>query len=139
MSKKLMVAVLALACCFGLTACSKGPAEAAIKAADEALVGVKADASLYVPDQFQAVEASLAAAKESFQKGDYKQALAGAKDIAAQAKDLAAAAAAKKEELGKSWDEMNDGVPGMVGAIQIPRLRDQLIHWHPHPATVGPW
>ncbi len=29
-----------------------------------------------------------------------------------------AAAAAKKEELGKSWDEMNAGLPGMVGAIQ---------------------
>ncbi len=118
MSKKLMVVVLAVACCVGLTACSKGPAEAAIKAADEALAGVKADASLYVPDQFQAVEASLAAAKESFEKGDYKQALAGAKDIAAQAKDLAAAAAAKKEELGKSWEEMSGGLPNMVSAIQ---------------------
>jgi hypothetical protein len=120
MSKRLMFAVLALACCIVLISCStaKAPAEAAIKAAETALADVKADASTYVPDQFKAIDDSLAAAKESFQKGDYPQALTGAKELAVKAKDLASAVTAKKEELTKSWQEMSGGLPGMVTAIQ---------------------
>ncbi len=26
----------------------------------------------------------------------------------------------------------SDGVPGVIGAIQIPRGREDLVHWHPH-------
>ena len=120
MSKRLILAVLTIACCFALAACNtaKAPAEAAIKAADEALAGVKADASQYVPDQLKGVEDALAAAKDNFQKGEYQKALDGAKDLAAQAKDLAAAVTAKKDELGKSWQDMSGGLPGMVEAIQ---------------------
>ncbi len=120
MSKRLMLAALTIACCLALAACNtaKAPADAAIKAADEALAGVKADASQYVPDQLQSVEDALAAAKNNFQKGEYQKALDGAKDLAAQAKDLAAAVTAKKDELTKSWQDMSGGLPGMVEAIQ---------------------
>ncbi len=120
MSKRLMFATIIFACCFALIACStaKAPAEAAIKAADEALAGVRSDASMYVPDQLKGVEDSLAAAKESFQKGEYQQALTGAKDLASKAKDLASAVAAKKDELSKEWQDMSGGLPGMVNAIQ---------------------
>ncbi len=119
MSKRL-VAAIAFACCFALIACStaKAPAEAAIKAADEALAGVKADASIYIPDQLKSVEDALATAKENFQKGEYQQALAGAKDLAGKAKDLASAVTAKKDELSKEWQDLSGGLPGMVGAIQ---------------------
>lgn len=120
MSKRLIFTLIAFACCFALIACStaKAPAEAAIKAADEAIAGVKSEASIYIPDQLKAVEDSLAAAKDSFQKGEYQQALTGAKDLAVKAKDLAAAVAAKKDELMKSWQEMSGGLPGMVDAIK---------------------
>ena len=120
MSKRLILIVITIACCFALTACStaKAPAEAAIKAADEALAGVRVEASQYVPDQLKSVEDALAAAKENFQKGEYQQALTGAQDLAAKAKDLATAVAAKKDELTKSWQDMSGGLPGMVGAIQ---------------------
>ena len=120
MSKRLLFAAIAFACCFALIACStaKAPAEAAIKAADEALAGVKSDASIYIPDQLKSVEDALATAKESFQKGEYQQALTGAKDLAGKAKDLASAVAAKKDELSKEWQDMSGGLPGMVGAIQ---------------------
>jgi hypothetical protein len=120
MSKRFIFTLIALACCFALIACStsKAPAEAAIKAADEALAGVKADASVYIPDQLKVVEDSLAAAKESFQKGEYQQALTGAKDLVTKASDLTAAVAAKKDELTKSWQDMSGGLPGMVEAIQ---------------------
>ncbi len=115
-----MLTVIALACCFTIISCStaKAPADAAIKAADEAIAGVKADASVYVPDQLKAVEDTLASAKANFQKGEYQQALADAKDLAGKAKDLASAVAAKKDELTKSWQDMSAGLPGMVSAIQ---------------------
>jgi len=114
-----MLTIIAVAC-LALIACStaKAPADAAIKAADEALAGVKADASVYVPDQLKDVEDALATAKENFQKGEYQQALAGAKDLATKAKDLATAVAAKKDELTKSWQDMSGGLPGMMDAIQ---------------------
>ena len=101
-------------------ACSrdKGPAEAAIKAAEEALNASKAEAAKYIPGQIKGVEDALKAAKDSFAKGEYTAALNSAKDLAAKAKDLASAAAAKKDELTKSWEEMSGSVPKMVEAIK---------------------
>ena len=100
-------------------ACSrdKAPAEAAIKAAEDALNAAKAEASKYVPDQVKSVEDTLKAAKDSFAKGEYTAALNSAKDLPAKAKDLTAAAAAKKAELTKSWEELSGSVPKMVEAI----------------------
>jgi hypothetical protein len=44
--------------------------------------------------------------------------LAGAQDVAAKAKELGAAAATKKAELTKSWEEVSNGVPKMAEAIK---------------------
>ena len=63
-------------CCVALVACSqKGPAEAALTAAQTAVDGVKTEAAKYVPDQAKGLLASLTAAREAFDKGDYKVAL----------------------------------------------------------------
>ena len=120
MSKRAILAVMALSLCVAIVACStaKAPAEAAIKAADEALAGVKSEAAVYVPDQLQSAEDTLASARASFEKGEYQQALTSAKDLPGKAKDLAAAVSAKKDELAKSWQEMSGGLPGMLNAIQ---------------------
>jgi len=119
MSKRSLFAIMALALCIALVACSaaKAPAEAAIKAAEEALTAVRPDAAKVIPDQLKAVEDALTAAKDNFQKGEYQQALTGARDVAAKVKDLASAAAAKKDELTKSWQDLSGGLPGMVDAI----------------------
>jgi len=119
MLKRSVFVVVALVVCFALMACStaKAPAEAAIKAAEDALAAAKPEAAKFVPDQLKGVEDALAAAKDSFQRGEYEQALAGAQDLAAKVKDLAAAAGAKKDELTKSWQDMSGGLPGMVEAI----------------------
>ncbi len=118
--KKLMTLVVVLSVVLLLTACSssKGPAEQAIKAAEAAYDAVKVEALKYIPDQAQAVETGLNAAKESFAKGDYLAALNSAKDLTPQANDLVAAVAAKKEELTKNWSEMSLGLPKMVEAIK---------------------
>ena len=99
-------------------ASDKKPAEQAINLAEDALSAVKAEAMKYVPDQVKAVEGAITAAKDSFGKKDYKAALNAAKDLPAKVKELAAAAASKKEELTKAWGEMSAGLPKMLDAIK---------------------
>jgi len=104
-----------------LAACGsadKGPAEAAIKAAEEAVNAAKAEVSKYMPDEAKSLDAGLAAAREKLNKSDYKAALSEAQAVAGKAKDLVSAAAAKKTELSKAWQEMSAGMPKVVDAIK---------------------
>lgn len=110
----LIVLVLFAAAC----ASDTKPAEEAIKAAEAAINAAKGEAINYIPDQVKALEDGLKAAKDAFAKKDYKAALNAAKDLPGKAKDLAAAAATKKEELTKAWKEMSGGLPKMVEAIK---------------------
>lgn len=94
--------------------CSKGPAEAALKAADEAIAKVKPEAEKFVPEQFKALTETAAAAKANFDKGDYAAALNSAKDLPAKATEVATAAAAKKDELVAKWNEMSKNIPAAI-------------------------
>lgn len=109
-----LVALVVLSAC----ASDKAPAEQAIKAAESAVAGVKAEAAKWVPDQAQALDASLAAVKDKFAKGDYKAVLAEAPALATRASAVAAAATAKKAELANSWEAMSAGLPQMVEAVR---------------------
>jgi len=111
----LAIVVLALAAC---ESADKAPAAAALSAAQTAIDAVKTEAMKYMPSQVKSVEDALATAKANFEKQDYKAALAGAQDVAAKAKELGAAAATKKAELTKSWEEVSNGVPKMAEAIK---------------------
>ncbi len=120
-SKRYWVPILLVV--FGLFVVSCGSANkeaatAAIKAAEEAWNAAKGEVVKYVPDQAKGVEDAIKAAKGSFEKGDFDAALAGAKAIPDKVKQLAAAAAAKKAELAKSWEEMSGGLPKMLDAIK---------------------
>ena len=119
MRRKLAI-IIAVLFAFSLAACSSGkaPAEQAIKAAEEALNAAKGEAAKYVPDQVKAVEDELNAAKDSLAKKDYAAATSAATSVVAKAKDLAAAAAAKKDELTKSWEGLSAGMPQMLDAIK---------------------
>jgi hypothetical protein len=96
----------------------KGPAEAALKAAEEAVNAVKGEASQYLPDQFKSLEDSLAAIKEKFNQGDFKAVLMEAQSLSSKAKEMTEAAAAKKAELTKSWSDLSAGMPKVVAAIK---------------------
>ena len=112
--------VMVLGVALILSACSsgKGPAEEAIKAAETAVNGAKAEAMKIVPDQFKSLEAALASAKDKFTKKDYKAALADAQAIPGKVKGVLDAAKAKKEELTKVWTDLSGGLPKMVEAIK---------------------
>jgi nucleotide-binding universal stress UspA family protein len=103
-----------------LMACSggKSAAELAIKTAEQAVNATKAEAAKVVPDQVKSLEDTLASAKEKFVKGEYKVALEEATALAGKAKDVLAAAKAKKEELTQKWTELSQGVPQMIADIQ---------------------
>ncbi|MBE0602981.1 MAG: hypothetical protein IH611_05035, partial [Deltaproteobacteria bacterium] len=120
MKKILSLALVALFA-LSLGACgdkAKGPAEAALKGAEEALNAGKAEAMKYVPDQVASTEVALKAAKEMFQNGDYAGATSAAGAVSAKAKDLAASAMAKKDELTKGWEEQAKLLPNMIDAIK---------------------
>ncbi len=96
----------------------KGPAELAIKAAEGAVSDAKAEAEKIIPDQVKALETALASAKDKLTKGNYKSALTEAQALAGKAKEVIAAAKAKKDELTKKWTDLSQGLPKMVEAIQ---------------------
>jgi vacuolar-type H+-ATPase subunit H len=105
---------------FMLSACSnvKKPAEEALKAAEQAVNGAKTEAAKIIPDQVNSLEAALSAAKDKFTKGDYKAALTEAQAIPGKAKEVLEAAKAKKEEFTKTWEDLSQGLPKMIGAIK---------------------
>lgn len=96
----------------------KAPAQLAIKAAEEALNTVRAEAAQFVPEQLADLEGILAKAKQSFETGDFKTALASAKDLPLKVKDLAAAIEAKKEELPKLWAGLSDEMPKLIAGAK---------------------
>lgn len=96
---------------------NKKPADESIKSAQAAYDAVKGDALQYAPDKASAVEALLSSAKTNYEKGDYEAALNTAHNVMPAVTDLAAAAAAKKEEFALIWKELSNGVPKMVDAI----------------------
>jgi hypothetical protein len=109
-----MVSLALMAAC----ASEKAPAEQAVKAAEAAISEIRGEAAKWVPDQARALEASLASVKDKFAKGEYKAVLAEAPAITTRAKEVAAAAAAKKAELTKTWEELSVGLPKMVEAVK---------------------
>ena len=110
----MLAATLLAACGAG----DKGPAETALKAAEEAINVAKGEAGKYLPDQMSSLESALAATKEKLNKGDYKAVLTDAPALTAKAQELASAAAAKKAELAKSWDGLSSGMPRVVEVIK---------------------
>jgi soluble cytochrome b562 len=110
--------VAVLAALVGCTDPSKMPADAAIKAGEAAIEGIRAEATKYVPSEFKALSDALAKAKDQYAKGEFKAALESAKDLAQKAKDLGAAAVARKDELIKAWGEASASLPKMIEVIK---------------------
>ncbi|OPY05842.1 MAG: hypothetical protein A4E67_01753 [Syntrophaceae bacterium PtaB.Bin038] len=120
-SKKFWVPVLLVVFALGAAACGSAKKEAAttaIKAAEDSWNAVKAEVVKYIPDQAKGVDDGIKAAKENFDKGNFDAALETAKVIPDRVKALVAAAAAKKAEMAKAWEEMSGGLPKMLDAIK---------------------
>ena len=110
----LVVALLVAGCGNG----QKEATDAAINAAQAAIDSVQAEAAKYVPDQLTAANNALQAAKDALAKGDYGAALAGARDAASKAREMAAAAAAKKAEWTQAWSSLNEWMPKSMDTVK---------------------
>src|SRR5262249_4445471 len=110
----LLLSVPILAGC----ASNKGPAEAAIKTAEEAVSATVAEASKYVPDQAKSLQTALAAVKGKVAKGEYTVVLNDARSLTDKTKEVASAASAKKAELAKAWEDLSAGMPKVLDAIK---------------------
>ena len=92
-----IAALAAASLALGAAGCNKGPAEAALKAADQALAAARADGEKYVPEEFTSLSGALAAAQAELEKGNYTEALKAAQALPARI-DAAVAAAGQKKE-----------------------------------------
>lgn len=106
-----LILVLALA------GCGKAPAQAALTAADQAIASAKPEVEKYVPEELTKLTAAVADARSKFDAGNYKDALAAAKDIPASATAALDAAKAKKDELTGKWNEMQGSMPAVVQGL----------------------
>lgn len=111
-------AVIVIAATMAACSSQKGPADAAIKAAEGALASARAEADRYVPHQVKAAEDAITAARDQFGKGDFQGALKLAAQATATARDLSAAAIEKKAELTHAWDEASGSLPKLVDSIR---------------------
>lgn len=98
-------------------ACGKAPAEQALKAADAAIEAARPQVEKYVPSEWQTLSAGAAAAKAQFDKGQYKEALAGAQALIPQVQAAVTAAEAKKQQLTSAFEAMKGSLPAMLDAL----------------------
>lgn len=115
MRKLIIPALLILA--LVLAGCSKAPAQAAMKTADEAIAKIKPEAEKYVPEEFAKLTAASAEAKAAFDQGQYGTALAKAQQLPTKVNDVAVATKMKKDELTRKWDAAQGSVPEMVKGL----------------------
>ena len=112
------IAVLGVAAlAFLATGCNKGPAEAALKVADQALEAARPELAKYTPDELTSLSTAITDARAQFDKGNYTEALKAAQGLPARIEATVAAAGAKKEELAKAWAGISEAVKPAVDAL----------------------
>lgn len=110
----LLVAVLLIPACGG----PKKAAEQAINEAELAYGQIAEQARNVAPDQAEAIEAGLAAAKASLAKGDAKGAQAAAHDQGEKIKTLTEQLPGLQAKLQDDWNTLNTTVPGALAALR---------------------
>lgn len=114
------VAMLASGC-----AQQKGPANKALESVEDSLKNIRDDAQKYAPEGLKAVDAQVANLKESFDKKQYDNVLAGTPSLQKAVDSLSAAVNSGKAQARSAtaaakteWEGLNAEVPKMVDAIQ---------------------
>jgi len=112
------IAVLGVAAlAFLATGCNKGPADAALKVADQALEAAKPELTRYTPGELTSLTAAIADARGQFEKGNYTEALKAAQGLPARIEAAVAAAGAKKDALAKAWAGISEAVKPAVDGL----------------------
>jgi len=115
----------------------KAPANKALDAIEASLKDVRDDAAKYAPDGLKGVESQLARLKESYDKKEYDNVLAGTPELDKAVASLKDAVASGKEHARAAlasakteWESLNTEVPKMVANIQarVDELSKKKIH-----------
>jgi hypothetical protein len=122
---KIFLALAATTLLVGGCAKQRGPATDALKAVETSLAAVKDDAAKYAPDGLKGVESQYDRLKESLDKKEYDNVLAGTPQLSKAVDSLKDAVAAGKaqakaavESAKTEWEGLKDEVPKMVEVIQ---------------------
>jgi hypothetical protein len=119
--------VLLIAALAALVACQSGraPAEAALRIAQTAVDGARAEAQALMPDEVRSLEEDLAAGRRSLEQGDYKAALAAAQSLQQRSNEVIAHARAKRDAMAAEWTSLSAEMPGLIASLmqQVDGLR----------------
>lgn len=119
MSRTKLMAPLALAALLaGCTDSAKLPAEEAIKATEAKVSQLGIEANKYAAEQYKVVQAGLATAKEAYAKGDFKGALAAAKDLPAKAAAVVATVTDRRNEESRAYAMATAQVPQLLEGVK---------------------
>ena len=99
------------------TGCNKGPAQAALTVADQALAAATPEIEKYVPEELGALTGAAQTARSELEKGNYTEALKAAQALPAQIQAALAAATVKKDQMVAAWNDLSGSLPGLVQAI----------------------
>ncbi len=113
----MLAAALAVAAIVG-SGCNKAPADAALKAADQALAAARPELQRYVPDELVSLSEAVKEARAQFDKGNYTAALRTAQAMPAKIEAAVAAANGKKAELTAAWNQLASALPASVTAMK---------------------
>jgi hypothetical protein len=112
------VAALAVAAVWlSAAACNRGPAEAALAGAEQALAGARAELERYAPQELAVLDGALTAARADLANGHYTESLKAGQELPSRIADALAAAEARKGELTASWKGLAEPLPGAIEAL----------------------
>ena len=114
----ILIMFFALAVMAGCNGGQKGPAQLAVKAAEDAGNAAKAEAGAFDPEQIAALESALAETKDKLARGEIKDALEEARGLVTKAKEVIAEAKAERDKLTQQWMDLSAELPKMVERIQ---------------------
>jgi hypothetical protein len=115
--KKGIAALAVVSLALFAAGCNKGPAQAALAVADQALAAATPEIQKYVPEELGALTSAAQAARSEFEKGNYTEALKAAQALPAQIQAALAAATVKKDQMVAAWNDLSGSLPGTVQAI----------------------
>jgi len=127
------VAVSLAAGSLGAYGCNAQPAAVkAVGAVQTAFDGVKDGARQVMPRETQRLAVAIAAAQADVDAGRYAEAMAAAKTLPDQVKQLADVAAKKRDEITANWDAVGVELPKALDALD--QRLDELSKVHRLPA-----
>jgi hypothetical protein len=113
--------VLALALTIAACANQREPAKQALDNVDAAINAAAPDATKYIPEEFSALQNNEADLKAAFDRKDYEGVISGAPSVLAGAKNLAQAAAARKQEVATAmtaqWTDLSSSIPKSLATV----------------------